>query len=133
MTTDLYRDVERPVRDWLRSVNLDDVGTRVYVGLPGDATLPAIEVGLVDGGVQPGEAPYTSTLFQFSIWGTKDQRTTIAGIAWALVSLLQSTDYADLTTLKLFSAVIVTGPVPRYDPDGSPRYVIDAALTLRIA
>ncbi len=134
-STTLFADVEKPVRDWLRDQALSGVSDRVYVGLPNDATFPALEVALVDGGVQPGEAPIADVLFSFSVWaGDVSQRTTVAAVAWALASLLQSTTHADLTGgLTLLGARVLVGPVPRFDPDGTPRYLLDAALTVRVS
>lgn len=127
-------DVERPVRDWLRGVSLTDLGARVYVGLPTEVTYPALDVLLLDGGIQPGEAPLAEALFTFSVWGDRaTPRTTVSGVAWALASLLQATNYAVLdSTLVLMGARIVLGPVPRFDPDGTPRYLLDAALTVKV-
>lgn len=132
--TATFTDVERPVRDWLRGAGLS-VDDRVYIGVPARATFPLIAVDLFDGGVLPGEAPLAASRFTFSAWGDSPtaDREQLAGIAWELVALLQGTDYANLTSLVLLGAVILTGPTPRYDPDRTPRYQLDAALTLRIA
>ena len=132
MTTTAFASVEGPVRDWLRTENLTGIGARVYVGLPTDATFPAIEVTLLDGGIRPGEVPHAHALFSFSVWaGDKSDRVAVSDAAWALASLLQSTNYADLDDgLRFMGAELQLGPVPRFDPDGLPRYVVDAALTL---
>lgn len=132
MTTTLFTSVEQPVRDWLRTVALDGIDDRVYVGLPTDATYPAIEVTLIDGGIATGETPVANAAFSFSVWaGTKADRTVVADAAWALASLLQSTNRAELDDgVRLMGAQITLGPVPRFDADGLPRYMLDAALTL---
>lgn len=128
-----FVDVERPIRDWVRDQNLDDIGERVFVGLPTGATFPAISMTLVDGGVLPGDAPVADCLVQFSVWSDSPQgRSTVQPIAWALVALLQATNHASLDGLVLLGARVITGPVPRFDPDGTPRYVIDAAMTVRV-
>lgn len=132
MSVDLFTPIEAPVRDWLRGQAI--TSTRVYVGLPRDTTFPAIEVTLIDSGVQPGEAPVAHAMFSFSVWGATTSgvdRTAAASAAYALASLLLSTNHASLDDgLTLMGAQIILGPTPRYDPDGTPRYVIEAALTL---
>lgn len=134
MTLTAFTNVERPVRDWLQSQSITGIGARVYVGLPNDATLPAIEQTLIDGGVAPGEAPIANAFFSFSAWGagtSGPERIAAETAAWALASLLQTTNYAALDDdLRLFGAQIVLGPTPRFDADGTPRYVVDAVLTL---
>ncbi len=128
-------DVERPVRDWLRGRSLA-VGSRVYIGIPSGATYPCIDMMLIDGGVQPGSTPLASPSFSFSVWGDgpNADRPALAACAWALADLLRSTDYAVLdSTLVLTGAVIQTGPLPRFDPDGTPRYLLDAALTVKVS
>jgi hypothetical protein len=132
MTT-TFVDVERPVRDWLRTQSVTGLAERVYVGVPSGATYPLLGMELIDGGVQPGDAPVADALIQFSVWGnTAADRTAVQAAAWALVAVLQATNHAVLDGLVLLGARIVTGPVPRFDPDGTPRYLIDAALTLRV-
>jgi hypothetical protein len=88
----------------------------------------------MDGGIQPGEAPVANALFTFSVWGADTSaaaKSAAKAGAWALASLFLSTNHADLDDgLTLMGVSIVTGPVPRYDPDGTPRYQIDAALAL---
>lgn len=132
MSTTLFGSIEAPVRDWLRGEAIAGIDARVYLGLPTDATYPAIEVTLLDGGIAAGETPVANAAFSFSVWaGSKSDRATVDAAAWALASLLQSTNRADLDDgLRLMGAQLILGPVPRFDPDGLPRYVIDAALTL---
>lgn len=130
-TLTAFADVEQPVRDWLRTCTITNVSDRVYVGLPKDATLPAIDQTLLDGGIPRGEAPVADASFSFSVWGSKDLRAETAAAAWAFVSLLHTVRHEDLGDgLMLRGAQIVLGPQPRFDPDGTPRYVIDATLTL---
>lgn len=126
-------DVEQPVRDWLRAQALVNVAARVYVGIPTDATYPAIDVQLLDGGIQVSATPLAVPLFSFSVWGnTRAHRAQVKETGWALADLIQGTDYAELDGLALLSAQVVLGPRPQYDDDGTPRYVIDAALTVRV-
>jgi hypothetical protein len=127
-------DVERPVRDWLRGQSLA-VGERVYIGAPRDAVYPLIDMMLLDGGVMAGDTPMASPSFTFSVWGDSPNadRPALAACAWALADLLRSTNHAVLdSTLVLTGAVIQTGPLPRFDPDGTPRYLLDAALTVKV-
>lgn len=133
MTTATFADVERPVRDWLRTQNLDVIGQRVYLGAPTDATYPLIDITLVDGGVDTNVALATP-LFQFSVWGDGPgaDRAELQGIAWALVALIQATDYAESLTHALMGATVNVGPVPRYDADGTPRYLIEAAISMKV-
>lgn len=133
-STTLFADVERPVRGWLRTQALSGISSRVYVGLPGDATFPAIEITLLDGGIMAGEAPVADVAFTFSVWaGDTSQRGDVADAAWALASLLQSTTHAVLDGLVLLGSRVTLGPVPRFDADGTPRYHLDAVLTLRVS
>lgn len=133
MTAAVFTDVERPIRDWLRSAAISGISRRVYVGLPGDTMFPAIEMTLLDGGIQPGDAPVCDVAVSFSVWGADaSQRNTVADAAWALASLLHTTNHAQLDGLVLLGARVVSGPVPRYDADGTPRYVLDAAITVRV-
>lgn len=132
--TATFVDVERPVRDWLRTADLDGIDQRVYLGVPERATYPLVDIALVDGGVQPGPTPLAVPLFQFSVWGdgpTAD-RATLQGIAWALVALLQGTDYAASDGSALMGIELISGPVPRYDPDGTPRYLLEAAIAMKV-
>jgi hypothetical protein len=130
-TLTAFTSVEQPVRDWLRTQAITNISTRVYVGLPSDATFPAVEVTLLDGGIQAGEAPVANAMFSFSVWGSLETRTETTAAAFALASLLHTLRAVDLDDdLVLHSAQVVLGPVPRFDGDGTPRYVIDAALTL---
>lgn len=125
-----FVSVEQPVRDWLRTQSLD-VAARVYAGLPSDATFPAVEQTLLDGGIPRGEAPVADAYFSFSVWGTKALRAETSDAAWQLASLLHTVRHADLGDgLVLLGAQIVLGPQPRFDADGTPRYVIDAVLTV---
>jgi len=126
-------DVEQPVRDWLRTMNLTGVGSRVYVGIPTGAAYPLLDVQLLDGGIQPSATPLAVPLFTFSVWGdNRSQRGTVKDAAWALADLLQDVGAATLTGCVLLDAQVVLGPVPRFDPDGAPRYLLDAALTIRV-
>jgi hypothetical protein len=133
-STSLFVDVEEPVRDWLRSASVPVIEERFYIGLPAGATFPACEMALMDGGVQPGEAPLANALFTFSVWGadaSAASRASAKAGAWALASLFLSTNHASLSDgLTLMGVSIVTGPTPRYDADGTPRYQLDAALAL---
>lgn len=132
MTT-TFVDVERPIRDWLRDLTVAGADDRIYVGVPTGATYPLIGMELVDGGVQPGDAPVADALIQFSVWGNSAQdRAAVQACAWALVAILQATNHAILDGLVLLGARVVTGPVPRFDPDGTPRYLVDGALTVRV-
>lgn len=134
MTTDLFAPVEAPVRDWVRGLNLAGIANRVYVGVPNDATYPLIDCQLLDGGVLPGEAPVMHALFSFSVWGNDTSMSeAVRTAAFALVSELQSVRFADLGTHRMSGVEVVLGPRRQYDPDGTPRYVIDAAFTLVVA
>lgn len=130
MTATLYVDVERPVRAWLRS-NLTSASGRVFLALPERCAYPALEMSLVDGGIDPSEAPVANALFQFSAWSNR--RDEAADLAWALVDLLHGARTVTLdATLTLLGAQVVTGPVFRPDPDKFSRYIVDAALAVRV-
>lgn len=129
--TATFVDCERPIRDWLRTANVGGIGSRVYVGLPTDVTYPALDMSLVDGGIDPGEAPVANALISFSAWA--DTRPAASEVIWALVDLLHSSRYVVLdSTLRLLGVRIVTGPIPRYDADGFHRFILDAALAVRV-
>lgn len=133
MTT-VMADVERPMRDWLRTLNLDDIGTRVYLGVPEGATYPLIDVTLVEGGVQPGPTPLAVPRFQLSVWGSgpNADRAELQAIAWALASAIQTTDYAESNGTGLMGAEVTTFAGPRYDPDGTPRYLLEVAIAMKV-
>lgn len=123
-------DPEKPIRDWLRSQSIEGVDGRVYVDLPTDVTYPAVSLALVDGGIAPGEAPTANCLVSFSVWAPT--RVVTQAAAWSLVSILESLRFVHLdSTLDCLGAQVVTGPVPRTEPDGFNRFVIDAALHVR--
>lgn len=134
MNTETFVDVEGPVRAWVRTLNLPHVSTRVFLGLPERCTFPALDMQLMDGGTQgTSEAPLANPLFTFSVWGTKQQRVDIAQTAWALCSAIRTLRYTTVDGLVLLGGQIVLGPLPRWDPDGTPRYQLDASLALRVA
>lgn len=128
MNTATYVDVEGPVRAWLRGLNLNDVGARVFIGLPERNAFPAISLALIDGRLDAGEAPLANPVITFSVWG--GSRSQAAAIVWALCSAIGSVRSVDLTSLRLMGAEVITGPVFRPDPDGKPRYVVDAAFAV---
>lgn len=133
MSTTLFVPLERPVRDYISGLSLGQAGT--YVGLPSDALFPAIEVVLLDSGIAEGQAPQANAAFSFNVWAagaTGAEREAAAAVAYKLASHLQSTEFASLSSgaLSFLGAAVSLGPVPRHDPDGRARYVLDAALTL---
>ena len=99
--------------------------------MPERCTYPALELSLVDGGIDPGEAPVANALVSFSAWDTN--RAGAAGLAWSLVSVLHSARMEALDgTVTLLGARVVTGPIFRPDPDKFARYVTDAAVSVRV-
>jgi hypothetical protein len=132
MTAALFVDVEGPIRAWTRGLNLDGVGSRVFLGLPERCTFPAIDLFLVDGGVGNSDTPMPSPLIQFNVWG--GTRAGAAAIAWALTEQLDGMLGGTTLDASLvgMGAVVTTGPIFRPDPDGKPRYILDAALTVRV-
>lgn len=131
MTLKALPDVEGPIRAWIRSLNLNDVGSRVFLGLPERCTFPALEMTLIDGGIQPGEVPLADVLMSFNVWGGTRQQA--AAIAWALASAVESLTAGTTfdSTLAGMGGQVVTGPLFRPDPDNKPRYLLDVALTVR--
>jgi hypothetical protein len=130
MTAKTLPDVEGPIRTWARALNLTNVGTRVFLGLPERCTFPAIDMTLLDGGFQPGEAPLANVLVSFSVWGGTRQQA--ASGAWALASAIESLRATTFdSTLTGMVGQVVTGPLFRPDPDKKPRYLVDASLTVR--
>lgn len=130
MTTAVFVDVEQPVRDWLRDQSIVGVDDRVFIDLPNGVTYPCVSLALVDGGIDPSEAPVANALFSFSAWA--DDRPAAQAAIWSLVEILQTLRYADLQTLACYGAQIEVGPTPRPDPDGFPRFTLDARLALRV-
>ncbi len=126
-----FVDTEGPVRNWLQTQAIDGIGTRVFLGLPTRCTFPALDVALLDGGIQPGETPLADALFTFSAWG--GTRIQAAAAAYSLCSRLLSTPAGTAlgSTLVFMGAQITLGPVFQPDDDGKPRYIVDAAITVR--
>lgn len=128
-----FVDVEGPVRAWLRTQSIG-VSDRVFLGLPERCAYPALDMALIDAGIQPGEAPLADAAFTFSAWAAKGSRSTASDVAFALVSLLLSTPARTPLddTLVFMGAEILLGPVFQPDDDGQPRYLVDAAITVRV-
>lgn len=127
----VFPDVEGPIRDWVRAESITNVGTRVFFGLPERCEYPAIDLHLVDGGIQPGEAPLADVLVTFSVWG--GQRIPASEAVWALAASIENLTPVVHGALALLGGVVVLGPVYQPDPDGRHRYLLDGALTVRPA
>lgn len=132
MNTRTFVDPEAAVRDWLKN-QITGIGDRVFLSLPERVTLPAVDLLMLDGGIDSSEAPLAHVLFTFSAWGRKGNRPEAAAAIWSLASVLNSTQGGTLLSANVafMGAQMIAGPSFRPDPDGTPRYVLDAALTLR--
>lgn len=128
MNTAVYVDVEGPIRAWVRALNLTDIDSRVFIGLPERNAFPAISLALIGGNVDSGEAPLANPEISFSVWG--GSRLQASTIAWALCSAIASIRSVDLTTLRVMGAEVISVPNFRPEPDGKPRYVVDAAFAV---
>jgi hypothetical protein len=131
MALKVMPDVEGPIRAWVRSLSLTDVDSRVFLGLPERCTFPAVEMTLIDGGFQTGLAPLADVVVSFNVWGGTRQQA--ASITWALGSAIESLASGTTfdSTLAGMGGSVVTGPLFRPDPDNRPRYLLDAAITVR--
>lgn len=132
-------DVEGAIRDHLRTTNIDDVGTRVYFGVPDTPTFPLITIQRVGGGDDPGEAPIDLALIQIDVWARTDAaghtdkaqaRAVADDVRTALQNIRGATSLTD-TCIAYGAAVEADLWAP--DPTDRGRYSITALVTARAA
>lgn len=133
-------DVEGAVRDYLRNQDIDDLGARVYFGVPtGSATYPLATVQRVGGGDDVSEAPIDQALIQIDVWGRIDNaghtdkaqaRAVADGVREALRDIRGATELTD-TCIAYGAAVEADLWAP--DPTDRGRYSITALVTARAA
>lgn len=113
-----------PIKTWLRAQTVAGCDARVYIGDPEGATMPYLALTLVDGPVDPGEAPLA--LPHVQIVAQADTELEAASAIWDLVSIVLSiTDGTVLdSTLRCAGARLILGPVFR-DDEAGPRYLAE--------
>lgn len=133
-------DVEGAVRDHLRAAAIDDLGSRVYFGVPdGEPTFPLATVQRVGGGDDPGEAPIDLALIQITVWGRQDARGhTDKAQARAVADDVRTVLHNLRRGTALTEDVIAYGAAVESDlwapdPTDRGRYVITALITARAA
>ncbi len=138
--TQLYRPVEGPLRNWLRTQAdlVPLISSRVYIGVPdGGPTYPLISMHRVAGSISGSAAPVDLPVFQFDCWGNKGDRPVCERIAYTLVSVFDSAVRVQLPMVNsdpapiLFGAKVTLGPLWRPDPAvDRPRFEVDVQLTI---
>ena len=133
-------DVEGAVRDHLRSLNIDDLGTRVFFGVPdGDPTYPLATIQRVGGGDDPGEAPIDLALLQVDVWGRLDaaghtDKAQARAVADDVRAALQAIRGATALTAAVTAyGAAVESDLWAPDPAGRGRYSITVLVTARAA
>lgn len=73
-------DIEGAMKTWLKTQTPVTalVATRVFMGVPLEATFPLVSVRRIGGGTQGGDAPIDDGLVQIDCWGNSKSQ------AWAL-------------------------------------------------
>lgn len=135
MTTAVFADVEGAVRTWLRTVPVVTalVSTRVWFAVPEDSpTYPLVALSRVGGSPQGPETPVDDARLQFDCFGrTKAEAAAVAYAVCGAVHTLRAGTALDSTAVAL-SGQVVLGPLFSPDPDdNSPRYIVDAVITIR--
>jgi hypothetical protein len=128
-----FSDIEGGLKTWLRGLNLPNVGTRVFLGMPrgGPSSYPVIVLFRVSGGPATGaDYPMDEPRVQFDVWGNTGGKVECQAVAQALISNLLDLPCGTLlgTTVR---AVGVSALTVNYLPDaesGRPRYSIDCVV-----
>lgn len=132
MTTPLtYTDSEQAVRLWLRGITSVTALARIDFGAGTDydpATDGALIVISQVGGTPDAYTPLDVPLISFACWGAK--KKTAADVKTALLGALHSLTRTVTDAGVLLDATVTTA---LYAPDdtGTPRYVVDALVTVR--
>ena len=128
-----YTDMEGALKAWLRSLNIENLGTQVYLGLPreGPSSWPAVALFRIGGGPPDGaDYPADPAHMQTDVWGSTGQKVTCAGVTQAIISALL--DLASGTLMdENTRALGVTSVSSIYLPDkedGRPRYSVSCII-----
>lgn len=129
-------DIEGGVRDHLREDTAVAalVGTRVFFGVPENATWPLITVQRVGGGDDSGDAPLDQPLVQIACWGAMRNKSQARAVADAVRAWARSIRRAtDLNTEVTAYGAVVESDLWAPDDTDRPRYVITASVMSRAA
>jgi hypothetical protein len=128
-----YSDIEGGLKEYLRSLNLANLGTRVFLGEPrgGASAYPIVTLFRVSGGPVAGaDYPMDNARVQIDVWGNTGGKVQCQAVAQSIVSNLLDMPCGTLMgdNVRAFGA---TGFVVNYLPDadnGRPRYSIDCQI-----
>jgi hypothetical protein len=133
VATHILADVEYATREWLRVLPSITalVGTRVHFGIPANATFPLIVITRVGGGPDL-YLPIDRARLSLSCWGqTKQSAARVAQLVASEIRELDNTAMgADAVGFAGSVASIIWLPDPT---SGTPRYVVEAGLSVRPA
>lgn len=125
-----YVEPTTVLRDWLRTVTAvtDVVSTRVYAGgLPADATLPAIVVTRIAGGL---DGAVDLGVYDFDCWGsTHPAAATVANALVGVLATLSGTQPLSSTVRATGGTVQAVLPQPDLDDPTLYRIVVTAQVT----
>jgi hypothetical protein len=130
-------DAEAVARAWARSLNLPNVGSKVFFGVPKPPpnggtdwrpNYPLITLARVGGGPDP-DLPSDDARIQFDVWA--NDKATAATIALQLVAHAQALGGDVVAGAVIAGALVVMGPLWRPDQTAAlPRYVVDVQFTI---
>jgi hypothetical protein len=131
-----FADVEQGLKDWLRGLDLPNLGDQVYQGLPlqGPSSFPAVALYRVGGG-PPDEADYPidNAHVQIDVWGNKGQKGICLGVTQAIVAALKNLVCGTLLNEDV-RALAANGFGVMYLPDkdsGRSRYIVTCVVQVQ--
>jgi hypothetical protein len=133
----VFPDAEDIAKEWLTGSSVAPLVLKngkpmIFQAMPKGAPIPVIVLIRVGGAPGPQDVPYDQARISFTIWATS--RIQCKAIKLALVSELQSLTLnapVDTSVGRLESATVINDvflPDPASD---TPRYVVDALLSVR--
>lgn len=136
MNTKIYKEVEGPLRTYLRGVSALTalVAQKIFFGPPDVGTsFPFITFNRIGGGPQANLTPLDDAVVSFSVWGsTKEEAADVSAV---LVGTLEN-----IVAGTVLEAGVVCGGASvtlwLWRPDTStdkptPRYLVDSRITVK--
>lgn len=120
-----FPDLEIDLRDWLRTLDIAGIGSRVYLR-PNQVNEPCLTVWRVTGSDDPSTAPLDVVLIQIDVWGPERSRPAARAITNRLRTHLRSMP-ATVGSTHVHAPPEVLDD--RYLPDPAderPRYAVTA-------
>lgn len=133
-----FPDTEAVVRAWIRSLDLPDVGGKVFFAIPKRPTFPLVSISRL--GDRPDRyTPVDTALISCDVWcndshGGKNGAFKIAGLLAAhLNDPAAYTHTSDGVSTVIDGGDVTLGPLWRPDEEAHlARYVVDATITCRV-